>query len=50
MCAKYKNNNCNPAVSEVNALCKCSDFYRSLGTSVMFFFYKMTLVPLQGAV
>ena len=49
----YKNHNCIPTVLEINALCKYNDFSRSLGTSMIhffFFFYKMTPVLLQGAV
>ena len=51
-CAMYKNQNYIPTIFEVNALCKCNDFSRSLGTSVIFFFffYKMTPVLLQGTV
>ena len=48
----YKNHNYIPTIFEVNALCKCNDFFRSFGTSMIFFFflYKMTPALLQGAV
>ena len=49
MCNVYKNHNYIPTIFEVNALCKCNDFFRSFGTSI-FFPYKMTPVLLQGAV
>ena len=39
-----------PTIFKVNALCKCNDFSHSSGTSMIFFFYKMTPVLLQGAV
>ena len=39
-----------PTIFEVNALLKCNDFSSRFGTSMIFFFYKMTPVLLQGAV
>ena len=35
----YKNYNYIPTIFGVNALCKCNDFSRSFGTSMIFFFF-----------